>query len=426
MFYIFARVLLLIILVYHSAQKFKNRNMSNTEKRTDRIDISNHVYDIHVYPTYAVQLGQREKFKPSKESIARAQQTRLERITALKNSTPIEGPPPPVLSKKAKRKLINAVNWLIASAKTKRIYSKQAGKSFEFKLNFITLTLPTTDHNISDHEFKSKLLHNFLSTCTAKFKLSNYVWKVEAQANGNIHAHITTDVFMPWKDVRDTWNTILRKHGILSKYTEKHSQMSLNSYLTEYAKGDLSKFPQLKKAYEIGVSENWQNPNTTDVHAVHKVNDLGSYLAKYFSKEEEDRRRIKGRVWSCSYNLSASNKLIVECTTDQHDDVLPTLCFSGVECKELVQEGKNGKSPFSFGLIYFFKLPQWGTVLKGRLWQEYNKHRLSIRNSNKDLFSMATQIKHDVEDLFNKEVIQLKPPGITPANYSDYEQTKIF
>lgn len=400
--------------------------MANTEKQHDRIDISNNVYDIHVYPTYAVQLGQREKFKPSRESIARAQQTRLERITALKNSTPVEGPPPPVLSKKAKRKLINAVNWLIASAKTKRIYSKQAGKSFEFKLNFITLTLPTTDHNITDHEFKSKLLHNFLSTCTAKFKLSNYVWKVEAQSNGNIHAHITTDVFMPWKDVRDTWNTILRKHGVLSKYTEKHSRMDLNSYLTEYAKGDLSKFPKLRKAYEIGVSENWQNPNTTDVHAVHKVNDLGSYLAKYFSKEEEDRRRIKGRVWSCSYNLSASNKLIVECTTDRHDDVLPTLCFSGVECKELIQEGKNGKSPFSFGLIYFFKLPQWGTVLKGRLFQEYNKHRLSIRNSNKDLFTSASQFKHDVEELFNKEVIQLKPPGLSRANYSSYEQTEIF
>lgn len=400
--------------------------MSINATSQDRIDVSQYVYDIHVYPTYAVQLSQKEKFKPSRESIAKAQETRLLRIQAQKENSELNEELPPVLSPKAKRKLINAVNWLIASAKTKRVFSKTTGKSYSFKLNFITLTLPTTDHEITDHFFKAKLLHNFLATANYKFGLSNYVWKVEAQANGNIHAHITTDVFMQWQDVRDTWNNILRKHGLLKSYQEKHSKMSKIHYVTEYAKGNLDLFKKLELAYEKGVSENWDNPNTTDVHAVHKVNDLGSYLAKYFSKEEEGRRRIKGRVWSCSKNLSSKNKLVVECTTDRHDDVLRTLCHDEIEVKELIQESKNGKSPFSFGLIYFFKHSHWGTVLKGSLFQAYNTHRLEIRNANTGLFNGLQTITHDLKDMFNKQVIELKAPTVQEKHNVNYRTLDLF
>jgi hypothetical protein len=400
--------------------------MTNSTNTTDRHDISSFVYDVHVYPTYAVQLPQREKFKPSKEAIARAQQTRLERLAAKNSGAPSAIELGPVLSAKAKRRLINAVNWLISSAKTKRIFSKENGKTYSFKVNFITLTLPTTDHEITDHFFKSKLLHNFLSTSTAKFGLSNYVWKVEAQENGNIHAHITTDVFMPWKEVRSVWNKILRDNGLIDSYTRKHSRMSKDEYLTVYSKGDLAKFKALEIAYEKGVSENWTDPNTTDVHAVHKVKDLGAYLAKYFSKNEEDRRRIKGRVWSCSYNLSAANKLVVECTTDRHDDVLPTLCFSGVDVKELIQEPKNGKSAFSFGLMYFFKPHHWGTVLKGRLFEEYNRHRLAIRGSKAGLFSSRDPVELTVENCFNKEILDYKPPVKQVQNVIQDEQATLL
>lgn len=400
--------------------------MTLAHNQSEKIDVSKYVYDIHIYPTYAVQLPQREKFRPSAESIKRAQETRLLRI-ANRNESLEEGEVlPPVLSAKAKRKLINAVNWLISSAKTKKIFSKSSGKSYSFKLNFITLTLPTTNHDITDHFFKSKLLHNFLSTANYKFGLSNYVWKVECQENGNIHAHITTDVFMPWQDVRDTWNNILRKHGLLEDYTKKHSRMSKTEYITQYAKGNLDLFNKLGLAYEKGVEENWDNPNTTDVHAVHKVKDLGSYLAKYFSKEEEGRRRITGRVWSCSNNLSSKNKLVLECTTDQYDDVLQTLANPLIEAKELIQEGKDGKSPFSFGLIYFFKHTHWGTVIKGKLLDAYNAHRYAIRNSKSNLLNLKIEPIPIQENYFNRNVIELKLPSIKAVNMTSYEQTEIF
>src|SRR2546422_4466397 len=46
------------------------------------------------------------------------------------------------LSMKAKSKMKNALNWLHVSAKYKAVYSKREQKSFWFKVNFITLTIP--------------------------------------------------------------------------------------------------------------------------------------------------------------------------------------------------------------------------------------------------------------------------------------------
>src|SRR5690606_15700456 len=187
---------------------------------------------------------------------------------------------------KASRRLSNAVNWLIASAKNKYIFDKESGKKFTFKINFITLTLPTTDHNISDHYFKSKLLHNFINTCRYKHDLKNYVWKVETQENGNIHAHFTTDTFIHWKDLRDIWNRILIKHGVMESYTKKHKSIDFDEYVFLYGSRKNSDLKKLRKAYDFGVSTNWESPNTTDVHAVHKVKDIASYIATYMSKKE--------------------------------------------------------------------------------------------------------------------------------------------
>lgn len=371
--------------------------MKGQQNNVDR-DLQNILYNIHVYPTYAVKVPYRSKRVVSKSSLKKANETRKAIREQNKKFFADTNQLPPVLSPKAISRLKNSINWLISSAKTKTVYSKSTGKSYNFKVNFITLTLPTTDHSISDHEFKSKLLHNFIASCRYRFKMFNFVWKVETQKNGNIHAHLTTDVFTDHKVVRCIWNKILNEYGIIEKYHNKHKDLSEDQYVSMYANAEQSNILQLRKAYKNGVESNWMNPNTTDVHAVHKVKDLGAYLAKYFSKNEENRRRIKGRVWSCSYSLSSKNKLILEEFSQINQGYSTELNNPKVKSKEIIVENKTTGSKYVAGCIYFFKLSDWGNILKGSLLNSFNEFRWKIRNN-----LSTTYIVDDFDEDFLKE-----------------------
>jgi hypothetical protein len=339
------------------------------------------IQELHINPTYAVCIPQRNG-RGRSQSLARKENE----INLLDNSS--NG----TISRKAARKLSNAVNWLVASAKNKTIYEKSTSKKFSFKVNFVTLTLPSGTQEISDHHFKSKLLHNFINVCNTKFQMTNYVWKVETQANGNIHAHFTTDTFIHWKDLRKVWNRILFKHGLIDNYTKKYSNMTFADYTrlhdpkSEHAPG------VIEKRFQHGIDTEWKDPNTTDVHAVHSVKDLAAYLAKYMSKKEEDRRPIKGRLWSCSANLSSTNKLVLELHSYHDDDLIRSLCVQQVKYKPIESIDKITKIPYRIGEIFFFKISDWGTAIKGRITEEYNKHRFAIRNTARAEYQKSIQL----------------------------------
>lgn len=327
------------------------------------------IFELHVKPTYAVVIPQRSRLAGGRSAAQLKNEENL-----------IDNTRKPQMSAKATRRLSNAVNWLVASAKDKRVFDRASGKQFNFKVNFVTLTLPAIDHGVSDHEFKAVLLHNFINTCKYAFGLKNFVWKVEAQENGNIHAHFTTDCFIHWRDLRRVWNRILEKKGIIAAYREKHSKMSRLDYIYEYANGSLSNIDRLAAAYEKGKAENWSNPNTTDVHAVHRVSDIAAYLAKYMSKKEEDRREIKGRLWGCSQNLSESNKLVLELCSSSDYELLRDLQGPEIAYKKIQSKSSLTGQMFTVGEIFFYKISDWGKLLKGSLLQEFNKHRFTIRH----------------------------------------------
>lgn len=328
------------------------------------------IHDLHIYPTYSVIVPQRDK---SKMFFSKKQIDNRKNLKTNNHSG--------VLSHKAARRLTNSINWLIASAKNKFIFDKETNKKFMFKLSFITLTLPTIDHGITDHFFKKTLLHGFINQCRYHFSMQNFVWKVEAQENGNIHAHFTTDVFIHHLDLRRIWNKILRTHGILEKYSNKFLNMSFSDYCKEVDPLQKVNIEVLKKRFSFGVSTCWSNPNTTDVHAVHKVNDLGAYLAKYMSKKEEDRRKIKGKLWGCSHSLSSQNKLILELHGSEDFHILSPFHQPDIDYKTIQVEDKLTKEKRTVGEIYFYSLNDWGTKIKGFLLDCYNEFRLSIRQN---------------------------------------------
>jgi hypothetical protein len=174
-----------------------------------------------------------------------------------------------IISNDSVKKIRNALNNLYAISDVKYVYSKQSKKSFSFKLNFITLTLSSKQKH-SDNEIKRKLLEPFLKWMQYNHNMNSYVWKAETQKNGNIHFHITTNIFIHYKAIRNAWNRVQSKlNYIPNNYTMLDDDV----------------------------------PNSTDVHSVRNAKQCIGYMVKYMTKSEPDKRQIDGQMWNCSKNL---------------------------------------------------------------------------------------------------------------------------
>lgn len=167
-----------------------------------------------------------------------------------------------------------SISWLVSAAETKQVYEKRFKKKVNWRINFITLTIPN-QNGIDDRKVK-RILNAWLKYCKYSHGLNNYVWKAEVQARGEIHFHIISDCYIHHTTIRMSWNRLLKKHNLLG---------------------------------------NHDNPNSTDVHAVieNGINDLTAYAVDYMQKKEKNedgsqKRTIKGRLWGCSRKLSKAGK----------------------------------------------------------------------------------------------------------------------
>lgn len=251
------------------------------------------------------------------------------------------------LSPKAIGRIKAAINWLVASAKEKRVYNAATNKNFNFKINLITLTLPDTSQVITEYQFKKKLLHPFLVYLKKYHKLNNYVWKVEFQNNGKLHVHLTSDTFISHHVIREIWNRLLDNNSFLDDFKQKFKH---------------------------------SNPNSTDVHAVWKVQNLGAYLAKYMSKNEQNTETINGRIWGCNYELSTKNGCRMEVDRNEAHDVLRCLMNRDIEYKVIESQDKLTGKVFKTAEIFFIKQHHWSGYLHPKIVKAYDNHRFNIRH----------------------------------------------
>jgi len=264
------------------------------------------VQHVNVYPHKLVSYVQ------PIEGRERSHAQRANHVNLQDNST--EG----IMSEKARKRIEVALYWLLFKAKKKKVWCNDSGTMFSFKVNFITLTLPAEQIH-SDEEIKSVVLKSFIDKCVRSHGLVNYIWRAEAQANGNIHFHLTTDVFIHYKKIQQMWNDSCELLGYVSRFESKWKH---------------------------------RKPNSTDVHSVKHVKNLARYISKYISKHREfvcigelrqsgDEvrevlygsreyrseapekkkgkvighvlggrvRRITGRLWFCSRSLSSCKPL---------------------------------------------------------------------------------------------------------------------
>jgi hypothetical protein len=326
-----------------------------------------------IYPTHVVQFPVVDKslFGPTNAQLKN-------RANLLDNK------PAGLVSKKADKRIRNSVNWLVASALKKRIYSKRDKRTYVFTVNFVTLTLPSLDHGITDSFFKSKLLKKFLARMNYQYGLKNYVWKVETQANGNIHAHITSDCFMHYLDIRSAWNDILINAGLMKSFASKHGH---------------------------------SDPNSTDIHSVHSVKDLAAYLAKYFSKNDMERRQVDGKLWASSYSLSDRNACNIYTPPSDDDHVIRTLVDSQIEYMKIEGEPNTfGRRPH-VATVYFMDKKAWQSISGSAFQINYSNRLREIRNGVSGSLDLSLKFDNYANSVFNAKAApsrNLRSDGQSP------------
>lgn len=191
---------------------------------------------------------------------------------------------------KSRKRINNALAWLLELSKNERYYSIRHHRHFNLKVSFITLTLASKQLH-DDNAIKSKLLDQFLTEIRTQFCVEHYIWCAEPQHNGNLHFHLTTNKYIPWWEIRRIWNRVQDKLGYTSRFFDKFGH---------------------------------DNPNSIDVHSVRNIKNLPAYLYKYFTKENLVRP-IQGRRWGLSQSLSRLQACVVPCYDEIYDETA-TLC----------------------------------------------------------------------------------------------------
>lgn len=169
-----------------------------------------------------------------------------------------------------KKRMQKAITILLQSTPYKYQIHPVSGRTVQHKLSFITLTTPKHENSYNAKWCHKNLLEPLLRVLRLRYGMKSYIWKIELQENKQVHYHITTEIMINHTALRNIWNGLLNKNDMLQEFKEEYGH---------------------------------SNPNSTDIHAVHKVNNIEAYLVKYICKEYQNEDKLNAKVWDCSMNL---------------------------------------------------------------------------------------------------------------------------
>jgi hypothetical protein len=299
-----------------------------------------------------------------------------------------------ILSKSAAKKLSNAIDWLVISAPLKRVYSKKENKTFYFRCNFITLTVPEQNFEIPSKTLTNKLLPKLIDSLKYKYQLKNYVWVVELQSNNMPHIHITTDTFIHHDWLRNKWNSILYKEGLLNTHYEKFGNYTPPS----------TEVKSVKNAKKIHKYLSSYVSNGLKKYCKSKYGDC--YSSEQLEEAKQTFKRImNGRLWGCNYELSVNNKLHYSVMPFEDDHLFKSLKEAKIEHKEILSKPDYMNRQYWLGNIWKIKLSDWKYKIKGVLYELMKNHVIKIRNKA-DLFMQELNI--EIESFLNPSGISFK------------------
>lgn len=276
------------------------------------------------------------------------------------------------LSHKAASNIKTKVSWLYSLAKNKTVSFDNGQKSFSFKMNFITLTLPAVQ-KCKTSEITKICLNQFLTECKDLYNLQNYVWRLEFQKNGNAHYHIATDSFIPHKKAIEIWNRCINKLGFVDNYQKQMIGLSYQDYFKKYSNNGQTCEKTLKRRYKKGVAFRWTNPNTVDVRAVNNAKNISFYIAKYITKKSEhsinavvserEETNTNLRLWFCSRSLSKLDKIAhyIEENDTLIDDFYKQLSVVSIRI-------------FDYCKVLYFNILKQSNEFKRLAWLLFNRY----------------------------------------------------
>ena len=222
------------------------------------------------------------------------------------------------ISKKAASRIKEKISWLYNLSKNQTITTHNNKILYSFKMNFLTLTLPSIQQHTTD-KINSECLNQFITECNKKFGMKNYVWRLEFQKNGNAHYHIATDTYIEYWQCKKIWNRILNKLGYIDRYAQKFSTYTFQDYYKEFHKSNTEDYKILRARFDMGTNTKWTEPNTVDCRNVTSAKNIGYYISKYITKKSDaninktvsDREETTSniRLWFCSRSLSKLSKI---------------------------------------------------------------------------------------------------------------------
>lgn len=219
---------------------------------------------------------------------------------------------PFIISKASKKKIMDSINAMYVLSPPRKITMKTGKFIYNFRMSFITLTLPSAQKH-DDTFIKSECLNQFLVEIRKHYGVKNYVWKAELQRNQNIHFHLILDKYIDFQALRRRWNRCLNKHGYVDAYQEKMQKLTLKQYYEQNSRKGCSDFSVFANRYNVGKRCGWLNPNSVDVRSIYSKKDLAVYLSKYITKPVAKHEKCSatlerelsfGRSWSRSYSLA--------------------------------------------------------------------------------------------------------------------------
>jgi hypothetical protein len=282
------------------------------------------------------------------------------------------------LSVNAKRSMFKAIDYLIITSDKKKVYSKVQKKYVNFKIVFITLTLPSKQIH-SDKEITNKCFNQLLIELSKYHNVKKYVWRAEKQDNGDIHYHLLINEFIEWSELRKRWNRICNKLGYVDEYQARQKEFFKNGFRLSVNKNDKRTVDRQRKAYIIGQKSDWTSPNSTDIHDTRKIHDIKKYVGKYMAKDptidlemsesEMEAKIVKARLWSSSQNLSK----ITGCQLIEDWEISD-------ELEKIAQESKCYQfksSYFSVLCISIQDVAKYGT---GKLFEYFSSYLIETFN----------------------------------------------
>ena len=269
------------------------------------------------------------------------------------------------LSDNAYRTLKKKISWLYYMAKPRHVKTYSGKDIYNFKCAFLTFTLPAEQREPTK-EFTNMYFNQLLTELRTRLKMQNYVWRLEFQANGNVHYHLVTDTYCDYFFLQKVWNRILSKGHYIDTYADKFKNLSLSQYNDLTNPDRKTEFGTIAKRYAKGKKTAWRNPPSVDVKSVIASQSISNYLAKYFAKDS-DNNPIKNkldnaensksmRLWFCSRGLS---KLVSVSGFCEAVDFSATALVEGVK--------KVRKVVFRYATVFYFQAHQLPNFIKREL-----------------------------------------------------------